>query len=203
MENASGPSSEEELVQLRNEGKITEAEYQQLLEALRKPSLSDLRRRPRVFRERFLWMSVAAIFIIATVLSLTVVVIRRSQNIDLIVEDQSLEVRPYSEGGLHFVVIPIRNKGSVSSPEFRFYFYQGDPRQSEPVDHSAGPIKPDDIWNAVSAPFALKEGINEIVVVLDPHNQVKESDETNNRTWLHIILEEGQIIETDANTPVG
>jgi len=85
MENASGPSSEEELVQLRNEGKITEAEYQQLLEALRRPSLSDLRRRPRVFRERFLWMSVAAIFIIATVLSLTVVVIRRSQNIDLIV----------------------------------------------------------------------------------------------------------------------
>jgi hypothetical protein len=38
MENVSNISSEEELLQLRNEGKITEAEYQDLLATMRKPS---------------------------------------------------------------------------------------------------------------------------------------------------------------------
>lgn len=36
MENVSNVSSEEELLQLRNEGKITEAEYQDLLDSLQK-----------------------------------------------------------------------------------------------------------------------------------------------------------------------
>ena len=40
MENISNVSSEEELLQLRNEGKISEAEYHDLLSAMRKPSPS-------------------------------------------------------------------------------------------------------------------------------------------------------------------
>lgn len=38
MESISNVSSEEELLQLRNEGKISEAEYNDLLAAMRKPS---------------------------------------------------------------------------------------------------------------------------------------------------------------------
>lgn len=38
MENASNISSEKELLQLRNEGKLSEDEYQQLLTAMRKSS---------------------------------------------------------------------------------------------------------------------------------------------------------------------
>jgi hypothetical protein len=38
MENVSNISSEEELLQLRSSGKISEAEYQELLGAMRKPS---------------------------------------------------------------------------------------------------------------------------------------------------------------------
>jgi hypothetical protein len=38
MENLSNVSSEEELLQLRNQGKISEAEYGELLAALRKPT---------------------------------------------------------------------------------------------------------------------------------------------------------------------
>ncbi|MCK4292359.1 MAG: hypothetical protein KAY65_04125 [Planctomycetes bacterium] len=38
MENVTNISSEEELLGLRNEGKISEAEYQDLLTAMRKPS---------------------------------------------------------------------------------------------------------------------------------------------------------------------
>lgn len=38
MQNVSKISSEEELLELRNEGKISEAEYDDLLDAMRKPS---------------------------------------------------------------------------------------------------------------------------------------------------------------------
>jgi hypothetical protein len=40
MKDVSNISSEEELLELRNDGKISEAEYQDLLEAMRKTSLS-------------------------------------------------------------------------------------------------------------------------------------------------------------------
>lgn len=42
MENVSNISSEEELLQLRNEGKISEEEYQQLLNTMRKPLSDDV-----------------------------------------------------------------------------------------------------------------------------------------------------------------
>ena len=38
MQTASNPSSEEELLQLRDEGKISEGEYAELLEAMNKPA---------------------------------------------------------------------------------------------------------------------------------------------------------------------
>jgi len=41
MENTPNVSSEDELLELRNEGKISEAEYQQLLAAMRKPLPDD------------------------------------------------------------------------------------------------------------------------------------------------------------------
>jgi hypothetical protein len=43
MENISKISSEEELLELRNEGKISEEEYEELLESLRKTSKADVR----------------------------------------------------------------------------------------------------------------------------------------------------------------
>lgn len=43
MENVSNVSSEEELLELRNEGKISEDEYEELLETLRKTSKADVR----------------------------------------------------------------------------------------------------------------------------------------------------------------
>jgi len=42
MENISNISSEEELLELRNEGKITEDEYEELLETLRKTGRADV-----------------------------------------------------------------------------------------------------------------------------------------------------------------
>ncbi len=42
MENVSNISSEEELLELRNEGKISEDEYEELLETLRKTTKADV-----------------------------------------------------------------------------------------------------------------------------------------------------------------
>ena len=46
MEDTSGASSEKELLELRNEGKITEDEYQDLLAAMQRKSSPELDARP-------------------------------------------------------------------------------------------------------------------------------------------------------------
>lgn len=197
MENV---SSEEELLELRNEGKVTEAEYQELLDTMRKSSPSDSQGPAIVLRKRFWWVGLAAIITAAAILLLMVTLMAKRRTIDLVIAKNSFEIRPYSEGGLHSVVFSIRNEGNTASREFRLYFYRDDPDQLNPMDHGAGPIEPGDVWNAMSGPFALKEGVNEIVVVLDPHDAVKESDETNNRASLRVVVSEGQIVETEADS---
>lgn len=113
--------------------------------------------------------------------------------IDVAIED--FKIRPYLEGGLYSVVVSIRNKGDRVSPKFGVYFYRDYPDKKKPMTHGAGPIKPGDIWNEVSMPFALKEGVNELWVVIDPHDKVAESDETNNRAHMRVSLRQGIIVE--------
>ena len=56
MENTSNISSEEELSELRNEGKISKAEYQDLLSAIRKPRTElDKDELPGDIKERWYW----------------------------------------------------------------------------------------------------------------------------------------------------
>jgi hypothetical protein len=131
--------------------------------------------------------------------------------IDIVAED--FTIRPYPAGGLYTVTVAIRNKGSQEAPPFRLNFYQGDPANNldlhgkpQTGSHGAGPIKPGDVWNESSSPFALKEGLNEIVVVLNTDRSVTESDETNNRASMKVVVEDGRIIEEliscpDSNNP--
>ncbi|MDD5063682.1 MAG: M56 family metallopeptidase [Phycisphaerae bacterium] len=123
-----------------------------------------------------------------------------SGTIDVVVED--FRINPYPAGGLYTVTVAIRNKGSQEAPPFRLNFYQGDPANNLDLHgkpqtgwHGAGPIKPGDVWNESSSPFALKEGSNEIAVVLDTDQSVPESDETNNRAFMRIIVKNGKIAE--------
>ena len=113
--------------------------------------------------------------------------------IDVAVED--FDIQPYPEGGLYSVRASIRNKGGSTSPEFRLYFYKNDADRKKPMNHGAGPIKPGDVWNEGSMPFALNEGMNELAVVLDPDNSIGESDRTNNEASLKVIVKDGQIVE--------
>lgn len=120
--------------------------------------------------------------------------------IDVAAED--FRIRPYPAGGLYTVTVAIRNKGSQEAPSFRLNFYQGDPannlnlhRKPQTGSHGAGPIKSGSVWNEGSSPFALKEGLNEIVVVLDTDQSVAESDETNNRALMRVVVKDGRIIE--------
>jgi hypothetical protein len=61
--------------------------------------------------------------------------------------------------------------------------------------HGAGPLEPGQTWNEVSSQFALREGANEVHVVLDPGNLVAEPDETNNRATLRVVVRNGQVAE--------
>jgi beta-lactamase regulating signal transducer with metallopeptidase domain len=113
--------------------------------------------------------------------------------IDMAIEN--FDISPYPEGGLYSVCVSIRNKGKSESPGFGVYFYRGDPNHVKPMTHGAGPIKPGDVWNEGFMPFALKEGVNKITVVLDPTNAVNETDKTNNVAELTVVVKDSKIVE--------
>ena len=86
------------------------------------------------------------------------------------------------------------------SRSFRVRFYRGDPAdnlnekgQPQTGSYGAGPIKPGDVWNEKTLPFALGEGVNEFYVILDTEDLVAETDETNNSALLKVLVKEGQI----------
>ncbi len=123
---------------------------------------------------------------------------------DVAIED--FRINPYPAGGLYTVTVAIRNKGSQEAPPFRLNFYQGDPANNlnlhgkpQTGSHEAGPIKPGDVWNESSSPFALKEGLNEITVVLNTDQSVPESDGTNNRASIRLVVNDGQIKENSVS----
>jgi len=128
---------------------------------------------------------------------------------DVQVED--FKIRPYEAGGLYTVTAAIRNNGQSDVPHFRLNFYRGNPADNlnlhgkkQTGTHGAGPIKPGDVWNERSGAFALKEGLNEISVVLDIDNTIAESDETNNSATMKVIIRNGQITEKSvAYSPQG
>jgi RNA polymerase sigma-70 factor (ECF subfamily) len=113
-----------------------------------------------------------------------------ASNIDVAVED--FNIIPYPEGGLYTVTVSIRNKGGAESPKFGVNFYRGNPK---PMTHEAGPIKPGDVWYEGSMPFALNEGTNEFVVVLDPDGAIGETDRTNNEASMKVTVKDGKIVE--------
>jgi len=110
--------------------------------------------------------------------------------IDVAAED--FDIRPYPEGGLYTVTVSIRNKSGAESPKFGVYFYRNDPKRLHPMMHEAGPMKPGDVWREGSMPFALEEGTNVIVVVLDPTG---ESNKTNNEASMKVVVKDGKIVE--------
>ncbi|MHC4105399.1 MAG: CARDB domain-containing protein [Planctomycetota bacterium] len=93
----------------------------------------------------------------------------------------------------------MRNFGKIASPKFIVNFYRGDPKAVKPMTHGAGPIEPGGVWNERSTAFGLKDGVNEILIVLDPANLVEELDESNNRALLRAIVRDGRIIEESRN----
>ena len=113
--------------------------------------------------------------------------------VDVAVED--FNILPYPEGGLYTMTVSIRNKGEGTSPKFRVYFYKNDADRKNPMKHEAGPIKPGEVWKEGSMPFALKEGTNELAVVLDPDNTIGESDRTNNEASMTVVVKDGKIVE--------
>ena len=108
---------------------------------------------------------------------------------------REFNILPYPEGGLYTVTASIRNKGKITSPKFHVYFYKNDPERKKPMNNSAGPIKPGDVWNEGSMPFALNEGTNELVVLLDPDNTIGESDRTNNEASMTVVVKDSKIVE--------
>ncbi|MHC4618321.1 MAG: M56 family metallopeptidase [Planctomycetota bacterium] len=114
---------------------------------------------------------------------------------DLDIAVEHFKIVFHEKYNAYHVVASIRNKGRDASPQFPVYFYVGDPDAVEPITHAAGPIKPGGAWNERSGNFGLRDGASVISVAVDPHNAFAESDETNNRAWLSIVVENGSIVK--------
>ncbi|HUW20216.1 MAG TPA: M56 family metallopeptidase [Sedimentisphaerales bacterium] len=114
-------------------------------------------------------------------------------NLDIAVEGFKITFRDQYNN--YYVVASIRNKGRDISPQFPVYFYVGDPAVARPITHAAGPIKPGAVWDERSGNFGLRDGLNNISVAVDPDNAFAESDETNNRAWLSVVIENGRIVK--------
>ncbi len=65
-------SSEQELLELRRDGKITEEEYQQLLEVMRKSVPGDFQKPAHIARTNILWVGLVLVGIIAAAILLTI-----------------------------------------------------------------------------------------------------------------------------------
>ncbi|MHC4070156.1 MAG: CARDB domain-containing protein [Planctomycetota bacterium] len=201
MENV---SSEQELLELREDGKITEDEYNQLLEAMKKSSLHSSRGNTKGKRKYLRWtISIIFLIIVAAIaLSLGIFSVGTRGDIDLAISKDGFVINPYPDTELYTLTVSILNKGDGVSPSFRLKFYRGDPANNlnekgkqQSGSYGAGPIKADDVWNERTLPFALDEGINEFYVILDTEDLVTETDETNNIVSLRVIVKDGQISE--------
>ncbi|MBC8875874.1 MAG: hypothetical protein H8E44_41135 [Planctomycetes bacterium] len=80
-------------------------------------------------------------------------------------------------------VVIIENLGTVSAPAIQVHFYAGDPDKGGRLfaRHGTGPILPGKTWAEMTGLDRLRDGENELFVVIDPDDAVKESNETNNR----------------------
>jgi len=105
-----------------------------------------------------------------------------SAKIDIAIDDEDLIVREQTDGSI-YAMIRIHNKGSHPFPKFGVNFYAGDPDKGGRLlaPHGAGPIKPGAGWGEYNPSLRLRPGETTISVVVDPDNQVAESDETNNK----------------------
>ena len=105
-----------------------------------------------------------------------------SARVDIAIEDKDLEVIKLSDR-LFEATIPLRNRGSVPIPRFRVNFHAGDPDKGGRLlsAQAAGPIMPGDTWREYNPGLKLEPDETVISVVVDPDNQVEESDETNNK----------------------
>ncbi|MBN1506349.1 MAG: hypothetical protein JW955_05860 [Sedimentisphaerales bacterium] len=125
-----------------------------------------------------------------------------SAKVDIAIGDKDLIVTRLSDR-LFEAMIPICNKTSVSLPRFSVNFYAGAPGKGERLlsAQNAGPIMPGGSWLEGTHPHRLRPGENTISVVLDPDNEVEESDETNNRasqSLSEIISECEQVVRVGA-----
>ncbi|TKJ32116.1 MAG: hypothetical protein CEE38_23685 [Planctomycetes bacterium B3_Pla] len=103
---------------------------------------------------------------------------------DIVIENGDLTVEELPDGRFR-ARLSIHNYGNTATSKFKVIFYAGDPgkkgRRVYPGHHGAGPIMPGDTWNEGTLPFTLNEDETEIFAIVDPDNEVEESDETNNK----------------------
>ena len=155
-------------------------------------------------KQNFFALFAMVVFMLALIVSTAKAGEHESTKVDIAIGPKDLIVTKLSDRFIE-ACIPIHNKGSIPLPRFHVYFYAGDPdkggrRLSHP-SQSAGPIMPGGSWFEAIHPQRLNPGEDTVSVVLDPDNQVEESDETNNkasRILSEIVSESEKVSKIEA-----
>jgi len=117
-------SSEQELLELFRDGKITEDEYKELLDAMRKSSRSRTQKQNGAARKYLLWIVLAAVAVI--IIAVAIYIIGRNDGgVDIRPEDFSIRLN--KEESVCNLVVSIHNQGDATIPRFKLRFYRGDP----------------------------------------------------------------------------
>ncbi len=119
----------------------------------------------------------------------------------------NFDIRLDEKRGVCNLVVSIENQSDVTTPKFKLRFYRGDSANNMDEAgnvhsgwHEAGPIEPSKSWNECTRDFHLPDGQHKFNVVLDYDDNLVESDETNNRASMRVIVKDGHIIEKSVTT---
>ncbi len=118
-----------------------------------------------------------------------------ASTVRLVIPELGFTLDRYPEGGLYDLCAAVRNDGKDPVP-FDVGFYINDPARKTPQTIGGGTVKPGEIFREGNQPFALKEGTNHLVALLDPNNKIPNLDRSADLAQIKVVVKNGKIVET-------
>lgn len=118
---------------------------------------------------------------------------RRSNSGAVNVSVLNLKVVPDKQEGLFVAGANIQNTSDEPVDRFSIYFYINDPLRKNPRTHEGGPLRPKGTWHEMAPHLELKEGSNQVEVVIDVDDRIPETNEYDNLKAIQVVVQNGKV----------
>lgn len=126
--------------------------------------------------------------------------LKMGSEVNLVVTE--LVVLPYPEDGLWQVVATIYNDSDVPVEAFDMDFHINDPERKN-SKRCGGVIEPQAEFHEATLPFGLEEEtVHTIEVVIDPDQEIQETNEGDNCKAIEVTVKDGVIVQSPSASPV-